>query len=93
MSCPNGGDIVAHGKNLCEMKSADLDEYRKTIGVLFQSGALFNSMNVAENVALPLREHTDLAEQTIDDHCEDQAGARRPCANMPTRCPRSFPAE
>src|SRR5207248_3767336 len=59
-------DVVALGKCLCKMKPRELDEYRKTIGVLFQSGALFNSMSVAENVALPLREHTDLAEPTID---------------------------
>src|SRR5206468_8651026 len=36
------------------------------IGVLFQSGALYNSMTVADNVALPLREHTDLPEETIE---------------------------
>ncbi len=54
------------GKNLCQMRPNELDAYRKSIGVLFQSGALFNSMSVAENVALPLREHTDLPEQTIE---------------------------
>jgi phospholipid/cholesterol/gamma-HCH transport system ATP-binding protein len=42
-----------------------MDDYRKSIGVLFQSGALYNSMSVADNVALPLREHTDLPEETI----------------------------
>jgi phospholipid/cholesterol/gamma-HCH transport system ATP-binding protein len=63
---PDGGDVIALGKSLCNMTGKELDDYRKSIGVLFQSGALFNSMTVAENVALPLREHTDLAEQTID---------------------------
>ena len=66
---PDGGDIVVHNgtgeKKLRGMSASDLDEYRKTIGVLFQSGALFNSMTVFENVALPLREHTDLVEETI----------------------------
>ncbi len=62
---PDGGDIIAHGKNLCRMTQRERDDYRKTIGVLFQSGALFNSMTIADNVALPLREHTDLAEETI----------------------------
>src|SRR5215216_32311 len=61
-----GGDIVGLGKSLAKMDETELGDYRKSIGVLFQSGALFNSMSVAENVALPLREHTDLAEQTID---------------------------
>lgn len=64
---PDGGDIIVHsGKSLRQMNGGELDEYRKSIGVLFQSGALFNSMSVAENVALPLREHTDLPEETIE---------------------------
>src|SRR5690349_8392349 len=62
---PDGGDIVGLGKSVRRMSSPELDQYRKSIGVLFQSGALFNSMTVAENVALPLREHTDLPEETI----------------------------
>ena len=52
--------------DLCSMSDTQLDDYRKRIGVLFQSGALFNSMSVAENVALPMRMHADLAEETID---------------------------
>jgi len=63
---PEKGDIVGLGESLCAMTPAELAEYRKSIGVLFQSGALFNSMTVAENVALPLREHTELPEQTIE---------------------------
>jgi phospholipid/cholesterol/gamma-HCH transport system ATP-binding protein len=63
---PNGGDIIALGKNVCQMTAAELTNYRKSIGVLFQSGALFNSMTVADNIALPLREHTDLPEETIE---------------------------
>ena len=68
---PDGGDVHVYAagtgaeKSLCGMKPAELDEYRKSIGVLFQSGALFNSMSIADNVALPLREHTDLPEETI----------------------------
>jgi phospholipid/cholesterol/gamma-HCH transport system ATP-binding protein len=61
----DGGDIAAWGKSLHAMTAAETDDYRRSIGVLFQSGALFNSMSVADNVALPLREHTDLPEQTI----------------------------
>jgi phospholipid/cholesterol/gamma-HCH transport system ATP-binding protein len=69
---PENGDILIHPPaeeaepiSLCGMTAQQLDEYRKSIGVLFQSGALFNSMSVADNVALPLREHTDLPEETI----------------------------
>jgi phospholipid/cholesterol/gamma-HCH transport system ATP-binding protein len=63
---PDGGAVISMGKCVGQMTPRELDEYRKSIGVLFQSGALFNSMSVADNVALPLREHTDLAEPTID---------------------------
>ncbi|HEV8604828.1 MAG TPA: ABC transporter ATP-binding protein [Tepidisphaeraceae bacterium] len=60
------GDIVSFGKSIAKMNPRELADYRKSIGVLFQSGALFNSMSVADNVALPLREHTDLPEDTIE---------------------------
>jgi len=62
----DGGEVVSLGKAISKMTPVELAAYRKNIGVLFQSGALFNSMTVADNVALPLREHTDLAEETID---------------------------
>jgi phospholipid/cholesterol/gamma-HCH transport system ATP-binding protein len=67
----DGGDILVtepggNVKSLCKLDPAELDSYRKSIGVLFQSGALFNSMSVADNVALPLREHSDLPEATIE---------------------------
>jgi phospholipid/cholesterol/gamma-HCH transport system ATP-binding protein len=62
---PDGGDIIGLGKSLANMTVKELNEYRKCIGVLFQSGALYNSMTIGENVALPLQEHTDLADETI----------------------------
>jgi phospholipid/cholesterol/gamma-HCH transport system ATP-binding protein len=62
---PDAGEIIALGEELSKMAPAELARYRTSIGVLFQSGALFNSMTVADNVALPLREHSDLPEQTI----------------------------
>jgi len=62
---PDGGDVKVFGRCLCRMTPTELTAYRTSIGVLFQSGALFNSMSVADNVALPLREHTDLPEETI----------------------------
>lgn len=65
--CIDAGDIfIGHSKKfLSQMSGAEMDEYRRSLGVLFQSGALFNSMSVADNVALPLREHTDLPEDMI----------------------------
>ena len=59
------GRMLIDGHDICGMSDARLDEYRKSIGVLFQSGALFQSMTIGENVALPLREHTDFDEDTI----------------------------
>ncbi len=82
----DGGAIIGpHGKNVCAMSTAELTEYRKSIGVLFQSGALFNSMTVAENVALPLHEHTDLppARSTSWSRSSWSWSA---CGSTPTAC-------
>jgi len=65
LELPSGGEIWIKGKNLCEMSAAELDEIRKKLGMSFQGGALFGSMTVGENVALPLREHTQLEDSTI----------------------------
>jgi len=63
----DGGDVICFGKSITEMTEDELLDYRKRgIGILFQSGALFNSMSVYDNVALPLREHTNLEESTIE---------------------------
>jgi phospholipid/cholesterol/gamma-HCH transport system ATP-binding protein len=63
---PSAGEILIKGQDLAKASAADLDEIRKKIGMSFQGGALFGSMTVGENVALPLREHTRLAESTIE---------------------------
>jgi phospholipid/cholesterol/gamma-HCH transport system ATP-binding protein len=63
---PSSGEIWLKGKNLAAISPAELDEIRKKIGMSFQGGALFGSMTVGENVALPLREHTRLEEPTIE---------------------------
>jgi len=62
----DSGEIRIFGRNICELSEEEMDEVRKRFGILFQSGALFNSMTVAENVALPLQEHTDLDPSTIE---------------------------
>ena len=63
---PDGGHVELFGEDLSEMTDERLDQTRKRFGILFQSGALFNSMTVGENVALPLVEHTDLDAETIE---------------------------
>ena len=66
LETPSGGSIWMRGKDFAAMPDSERDELRKKMGMSFQGGALFGSMTVAENVALPLREHTQLDESTID---------------------------
>src|SRR5713101_2431835 len=63
---PSSGEIWLKGKNIAAISAEEMDEIRKKIGMSFQGGALFGSMTVGENVALPLREHTRLEESTIE---------------------------
>jgi phospholipid/cholesterol/gamma-HCH transport system ATP-binding protein len=63
---PSAGEIWIRGKNLADISPDELDEIRKHIGMSFQGSALFGSMTVGENVALPLREHTKLENSTIE---------------------------
>ena len=63
---PDSGTVELFGQNIAAMEDEQLDELKKRFGILFQSGALFNSMTVGENVALPLQEHTDLDDSTIE---------------------------
>ncbi len=60
------GSIEMFGQNICGMDEENLNKIRLKFGILFQSGALFNSMTVAENVALLLQEHTRLSQEIID---------------------------
>jgi phospholipid/cholesterol/gamma-HCH transport system ATP-binding protein len=66
LELPSDGEIWIRGKNFAAMSDAERDELLKKMGMSFQGGALFGSMSVADNVALPLREHTALDESTID---------------------------
>jgi phospholipid/cholesterol/gamma-HCH transport system ATP-binding protein len=63
---PSSGEIYIMGKEFANISEEERDELRKGIGMSFQSGALFGSMTVGENVALPLQEHTDLDPSTIE---------------------------
>ena len=63
---PSSGQIWINGKNIAAISRAEMDEIRKKMGMSFQGGALFGSMTVGDNVALPLREHTKLEESTIE---------------------------
>ncbi len=62
---PDEGDVLVHGESVPNMADEELFEMRKKFGVLFQDGALFGSMNVFDNTAFPLRQHTDKGEEEI----------------------------
>ncbi len=64
---PDSGDILVHGESVPNMTDDELFEMRKKFGLLFQDGALFGSMNIFDNTAFPLRQHTDKSEDEIAD--------------------------
>lgn len=63
---PSSGEILIKGKDLAKASAPEMDEIRRKMGMSFQGGALFGSMTVGDNVALPLREHTRLEDSTIE---------------------------
>ena len=62
---PQSGQVLINGIDMDRCRPRELKRVRRSIGVAFQNSALFNSMSVEDNCALPLREHTRLAESTI----------------------------
>ena len=62
---PDSGAIWIQDRDLTRLREHDLYEVRKLFGVLFQDGALFGSMNLYDNVAFPLREHTKKSESDV----------------------------
>ncbi|NEW61331.1 ABC transporter ATP-binding protein [Sulfurovum sp. bin170] len=63
---PTAGDIFVEGVNVATCSEKELRAVRKHIGYLFQDGAMFDSMNIFDNVAFPLREHFKLSEKEIE---------------------------
>ncbi|TMK97929.1 MAG: ATP-binding cassette domain-containing protein [Actinobacteria bacterium] len=62
---PDEGDVIVHGKSIPSLSDAELFEARKKFGVLFQDGALFGSLTLWDNIAFPLRQHTEKSEEEI----------------------------
>jgi len=72
---PDSGHVYVEGQDLCCMKPMEMNRFRRRFGMAFQEGALFDSMSVFENIAFPLRRHTELTEEQIRDRvrqCLDQ---------------------
>jgi phospholipid/cholesterol/gamma-HCH transport system ATP-binding protein len=70
---PEGGDVLVDGEAIGPLRQKDLFRVRRKFGVLFQDGALFGSMNLYENIAFPLREHTRKSEREIRRIVSDNA--------------------
>lgn len=64
---PDQGEILVDGKNLHTLSRKELYQARREMGMLFQSGGLFSNLTVFENVAFPLRHHTNLSEAMLRD--------------------------
>jgi phospholipid/cholesterol/gamma-HCH transport system ATP-binding protein len=71
---PEAGEIWVEGENIVGMSEKDLYRVRRKFGVLFQDGALFGSMNLFDNIAFPLREHTKKGDKEIRDIVTEKAG-------------------
>ena len=69
---PDGGRIIVDGMDVAAVRGEELYHLRKKFGMVFQSGALFDSLTVAGNVGLPLREHTDFQEKEILEIVRDK---------------------
>ena len=85
---PDQGSVKLFGREITTMSESELNEMRKQFGILFQSGALFNSLSVGENVALLLQEHTDLDEATIEIMVKiklELVGLRKHADKMPAQ--------
>ncbi len=64
---PDKGDVKVFGESIVHMTEEELSPVRRRVAMLFQGGALFDSMNVEQNVAFPLREHTDKSPREISE--------------------------
>jgi len=74
LECPQQGEILIDGLDICRLKIGPKRDIRKKIGMVFQDGALFDSLNVGENVGYYLIEHTDLSDDEIDRRVRQMLG-------------------
>ncbi|PYF82985.1 MULTISPECIES: ABC transporter ATP-binding protein [Marinomonas] len=84
---PDSGELLVDGKNIHALSRSNLYKARKKMGMLFQSGALFSDMSVAENIAFPMEEHTKLDAETISKRVLDKlysVGLRGAAKLMPS---------
>ena len=84
---PDSGRVIVEGRDVTALPRRELADVRKRMGFLFQNAALFDSLSVRENVAFPLRRHTDLAEDAIFERVRARlasVGLERDIDKMPS---------
>lgn len=86
---PDSGQVIIDGFDLTRARPKELQEFRKRLGVLFQGGALFDSLNIFENVAFPLREKTRLSEAEIRKRVHERLAQ----VNLPPEVASKYPDE
>ncbi|MFN3579387.1 MAG: ABC transporter ATP-binding protein [Pseudomonas sp.] len=86
---PNAGSVKLFGQDLQTLSSEERSQYERRFGVLFQGGALFSSLSVAENIALPLMEHSGLSRADA----EHLAQMKLALAGLPASAGAKFPSE
>src|SRR5438270_8391357 len=74
LEAPDRGRVLVEDEDVTDLPEEDLYRVRKKFGMLFQSGALFDSMTVFENVAFPLREHTEMSDDEITRAVHEKLG-------------------
>jgi phospholipid/cholesterol/gamma-HCH transport system ATP-binding protein len=74
---PDAGKVIFDGRDITALQERDLYPVRRRIAMLFQGGALFDSMTISDNVAFPLREHTQLSEAEIAAKVQEKLGLVR----------------
>lgn len=72
---PDTGSVIVHGRNVAALERRELAEVRRAMGFLFQNSALFDSISVGENVAFPLRRHTDWPDEKIRQVAKEKLAA------------------
>lgn len=84
---PDAGSICINGQETSNLSMAKLNEMRMKVGFLFQEGALYDSLTIAENVAFPLRRHTKMPEKEIEEKVKsllDSVGLDKDLNKMPS---------
>ena len=89
LQTPQAGEIEVFGENVATLDAAEAKDLRRRWGVLFQNGALFSSLTVAENIEVPLREFFDLDQRLMDEI----AGYKIAMVGLPAYAGPRFPSE